>query len=141
MFEFCFNVFFLNFFTYIEATAAGTCVTFLTDIMSCLFLLLIFVQTFLCTDSQITILQVSLYFIFGKSRKIYDQFIAFISFLDIRFSLYGWLCVRKVSSLYLSLLCHHNKWKISKKSSNKFSPKILGINISHLSFSIPSICI
>ena len=115
MFEFCFNVFFLNFFTYIEATAAGTCITFLTDIMSCLFLLLIFVQAFLCTDSQITILQISLYFIFGKSRKIYNQFITFISLLNIGFhymagsaSVKFLLCIFHCSVIII-------KWKISKK--------------------------
>ena len=40
-------------------------------------------------------------------------------------------CGKSTIMLALSLMI--------KKSSNKFSPKILGINISHLSFSIPFI--
>ena len=115
MFEFCFDVVLMYFFTYIEATTAGTCITFSADITSCLFFLLIFIQAFLCTDGQITIFKCCMNFIFLKSRKIYIQFIAFISFLDIGFhymtgsaSVKFLLCIFHCSVIII-------KWKISKK--------------------------
>ena len=76
MFEFCFDVVLMYFFTYIKATTAGTCITFSADITSCFFLLLIFIQAFLCTDGQITIFQCCVDFIFLKSWKIYNQFVS-----------------------------------------------------------------
>ena len=53
--------------------------------MTGFFLLLIFVQTFLCTDGQITIFQCGLNFIFRKARKVNHYLVAIIQLANICF--------------------------------------------------------
>ena len=85
MFEFGFDLTRIYFLSHIEATCAGTCITFFTDIFSGFFFFLVFIKTFGCLDGHITIFQRNLYFIFGKSRKIYFKFISIVFFFDIGF--------------------------------------------------------
>ena len=54
MFKFCFDVVLMYFLTYIKATTAGTCITFLTDVTSGFFLLFVFVQTRVVTIENLT---------------------------------------------------------------------------------------
>lgn len=64
MFELGFDILLLHILTNIEASAHGTGITLFADVMSGLFLLLVLVETFLCLNRQITILQRYLNFIF-----------------------------------------------------------------------------
>ena len=97
MFKFSLDVLFGNILTYIEASAACTCVTLFTDVAAALFFFLVFIQAFLCTDGQITIFKCCMNFIFLKSRKIYIQFIAFISLTYISFhNIFGMFAIKRI---------------------------------------------
>ena len=77
------NIFVLYAITNIEASACAACITLTADIIA-FFIFLIFIKAFGSGDSKITIFQLYLNFIFLKSRKIYIQFIAFISLTYIQ---------------------------------------------------------
>ena len=55
MFELALDIFLCHILTNIEATLAGTCITFSPDVLAGIFLLLIFVKTFCSGDGQISI--------------------------------------------------------------------------------------
>ena len=65
IFEFRMDIFFLNFITYIKTTAYISGITLTTDIFS-IFIFFIFIQTFCCTYSYITVFKLDLNLIFFK---------------------------------------------------------------------------
>ena len=55
MFELALDIFLCYIFTNIETTLAGTCITFSSDVLAGIFLLLILIKTFCSGDRQISI--------------------------------------------------------------------------------------
>ena len=114
MFELSLDIGLFYIFTDIKDSAARSRITFFADIMTGFFFFLIFVQTFLCTDGQITIFKRSLNFIFCESRKIYNQLITIICFFDI--GLHYMECFTSVKFLlnviHIFIVI---KWEITKK--------------------------
>ena len=102
VFVFTFDVFLCNIFTYIEASLAGSCVTFTSDVTSCLLVILFLIKAFSCTDCQITIFQCYLNFIFLESRNINYKFITFLGFFNI--GLQKILCPYSFFSAFFSSL-------------------------------------
>ena len=96
------DVFLCNIFTYIEASLAGSCVTFTSDVTSCLLVILFLIKAFSCTDCQITIFQCYLNFIFLESRNINYKFITFLGFFNI--GLQKILCPYSFFSAFFSSL-------------------------------------
>ena len=102
--KFCFDIFLSHIVAYIEASLHCSCITLFADIFSFLILLVI-VCSFCSGNCKIAVLKLYLDLVFLKSRQVNIQFISCVMLTDI-----------------------------CQSSSNKFSPKILGINISHISF-------
>ena len=96
------DVFLCNIFTYIEASLAGSCVTFTSDVTSCLLVIIFLIKAFSCTDCQITIFQCYLNFIFLESRNINYKFITFLGFFNI--GLQKILCPYSFFSAFFSSL-------------------------------------
>ena len=113
MLELALDILFGNIIANIEASLAGTGVTLTTDVFTGLFVLVIFIKTFSCTDGQITIVQFNLHFIFLESRQIHLQIIAIFFLLDI--SLHQICCTMSIQFLLSLTLCSVIiEWKIKK---------------------------
>ena len=103
MFELTLNILLGQIVTNIEATLAGTCITFLADVLAGFLLLFILIQTLGSLDGQITILQRYLDLIFLEAGQINDQLIAIIGLLDI--GLHYVVCMSAIQFLLYLILC------------------------------------
>ena len=103
MFELTLNILLGQIVTNIEATLAGTCITFLADVLAGFLLLFILIQTLGSLDGQITILQRYLDLIFLEAGQINDQLIVVIGLLDI--GLHYIMCMSAIQFLLYLILC------------------------------------
>ena len=76
------NILMLYIFTYIEASGALSGITFSVDKFT-IIILLIFILSSCSLNVKITILQLDLYILFMKSRKLNTQLVISINFLNI----------------------------------------------------------
>ena len=123
--KFRLDVFLCHSVAYIEASLHCAGITLLADVFAFL-ILLIFIQAFRSGNGQVTVLKFDVDLIFLESRQINVKFIS---------------CMISVFMIFFAFLPYSGFFlpqkslsKSNQSSSNKFSPKILGINISHYSF-------
>ena len=83
MFEGCLYIFFCQFLTDIKASLHRPRISFLTDQLAFL-IVLVFVQTLRSTDGQVTVIQLYRDLVFRKARKIDIHFIMVFMFMHIR---------------------------------------------------------
>ena len=108
MLKFSFDILFGHIFTNIEATLAGTGITFTADVFTGFLIFLILIQTLGCADGHVTVIQLHLDFLFLESRKVHFQSVTIFMFLNI--GLHQISCVMTIK-LFLSSVVVKRKIK------------------------------